>query len=154
MSGNKKRLRGSSSNTKSKNKRVHGESSSRGEAGKEERWDLNVWLQWWTTKRKEKATKKARIQLAKDEKEFSRSKAVGAEEEDDSSDVPFDGLAYEDARLAFDREKSPKLDDLDLSKNKSRRKYIIVRDTSTSNLKPSKESVTVYLLATERCMHR
>ncbi|PWA95456.1 hypothetical protein CTI12_AA050630 [Artemisia annua] len=90
MSGNKKRSRGSSRNTKSKKKRVHGESSSRGEAGQEEQWDVNV---------------------AKDEKEFSRSEAVVAEEEDDSSDVPFDGLSYEDAHLAFDREKSPKLAD-------------------------------------------
>ncbi|PWA59479.1 hypothetical protein CTI12_AA391260 [Artemisia annua] len=112
MSGNKKRLRGSSRNTKSKKKRVHGESSSRGEAskGQEEQWDVNVWLQWWTAERKKKATKKALLQVAKDEKEFSRSKAVVAEEEDDSSDVPFDGLSYKDAHLAFDREKSPKLD--------------------------------------------
>ncbi|PWA46056.1 hypothetical protein CTI12_AA512530 [Artemisia annua] len=97
----------------SRKKCVHRESSSRGEAckGQEEQWDLNVWLQWWTAERKKKATKKTRIQLAKDEKEFSRSKAVIAEEEDESSDVPFDGLSYEDAHLAFDREKSPKLID-------------------------------------------
>ncbi|PWA81955.1 hypothetical protein CTI12_AA102350 [Artemisia annua] len=110
MSGNKKRLRGSSHNTKSKKKRFHGESSSRGEAGQKEQWDVNAWLQWWTAERKKKATKKALLQVAKDEKEFSRSKAVVAEEEDDSSDVPFNGLSYEDAHLAFDREKSPKLD--------------------------------------------
>ncbi|PWA44347.1 hypothetical protein CTI12_AA527230 [Artemisia annua] len=88
MSGNKKRLRGSSRR--------------------------NVFMESLPAVEKQegKSNKKTRIQLAKDEKEFSRSKAVVAEEEDDSSDVPFDGLSYEDARLAFDREKSPKLDDL------------------------------------------
>ncbi|PWA37212.1 hypothetical protein CTI12_AA592760 [Artemisia annua] len=83
MSENKNRLRGSSRNTKSKKKRVLGESSSRREAGQEEQWDVNVWLQWWTAERKKKATKKALLQVAKDEKEFSRSKAIVAEKEDE-----------------------------------------------------------------------
>ncbi|PWA64610.1 hypothetical protein CTI12_AA340600 [Artemisia annua] len=94
-------------------KRVHGESSSRGEEdkGQEEELDINVLLQWLNDERKKKAAKEASIHLAKDEKEFSRSKALVAHEEDDSTDVSLDGLSYEEAHLAFDREKSPKLDD-------------------------------------------
>jgi hypothetical protein len=55
-------------------------------------------------KGKKKATQKALLKVAKDEKEFSRSKAVVAEEEDDSTEVPLDVLCYKDAHLAFDRE--------------------------------------------------
>ncbi|PWA98555.1 hypothetical protein CTI12_AA017280 [Artemisia annua] len=111
MSGNKKRSRGYSTNKKSKKKRVHGKSSSRGEEGQEEELDINVLLQWFDDQRKKKAAKKAKILLAKDEKEFSRSKALVAHEEDDSTDVSLDGLDYEEAHLAFDWEKYPKLDD-------------------------------------------
>ena len=80
-------------------------------AGKEEQWDINVWLEWWTAERKKKAKKIALRQLAKDDKEFRSSKAVAVEDEDEMSDVSLDGLSYEDAHLSFDREKSPKLYD-------------------------------------------
>ena len=80
--------------------------------GEEEQWDVNVYLKWWEAKKKKIAAKKALLQLAKDEREFSRfrSKAVDVKEEDEASDVSLDGLSYEDAHLAFDIEKSPKLD--------------------------------------------
>ena len=61
--------------------------------------------------KEENNNKIALRQLAKDEKEFRRSKAIVVEDEDDMSDVSLDGLSYEDAHLAFDREKSPKLYD-------------------------------------------
>ncbi|PWA40053.1 hypothetical protein CTI12_AA566150 [Artemisia annua] len=70
MSRNKKRLRGSSRNTKSKKKRVHGESSSRGEAGQEEQWDVNVWLQWGRQKGRKKQPKKLYFRLLKMRKSF------------------------------------------------------------------------------------
>ena len=79
--------------------------------GQEEELDINVLLQWLHDERKKKAAKKAKVLLAKDEKEFSRAKALVAHEEDDSTDVSLDGLSYKEAHLAFDREKSPKLDD-------------------------------------------
>ncbi|PWA48631.1 hypothetical protein CTI12_AA490020 [Artemisia annua] len=92
-------------------KRVHGESSSHGEEGQEKELDINVLLKWFDDERKKKAAKEAKKLLAKDEKEFSRSKALVVHEEDDFSDVSLDGLDYEEAHLAFDKEKSPKFHD-------------------------------------------
>ena len=79
--------------------------------GQEEELDINALLQWLHDERKKKAAKKAKVLLAKDEKEFSRGKALVAHEEDESIDVSLDGLSYKEAHLAFDMEKSPKLDD-------------------------------------------
>ncbi|PWA89828.1 hypothetical protein CTI12_AA099930 [Artemisia annua] len=111
MSGNKRRSRGSSRNKKSKKQRVHGESSSRGQEAQEEELDINVLLKWFEDERKKKAARKAKKLLAKDEKEFSRSKALVVHEEDEFSDVSLDGLDYEEAHLAFDKENSPKFHD-------------------------------------------
>ena len=58
-------------------------------------------------------------QHAEDEKEYKTTKkpslkqhpkAYKTLDDDDLSDVEFDGLDYEDAHVAFDPEKSPKLD--------------------------------------------
>ncbi|PWA75044.1 hypothetical protein CTI12_AA246400 [Artemisia annua] len=91
--------------------RVHGESSSRGQEAQEEELDINVLLKWFEDERKKKAARKAKKLLAKDEKEFSRSKALVVHEEDEFSDVSLDGLDYEEAHLAFDKENSPKFHD-------------------------------------------
>lgn len=71
---------------------------------------MNVWLQWWTAEKKKKASKQALLQLAKDEKEYGRTKACEPEDEEEYDDVSLDGLDYKVAHKAFDPEKSPKLD--------------------------------------------
>lgn len=70
---------------------------------------MEVYLKWWEAKKKRIAAKKALQVLAQDEREFSRSRSK-AVQEDEAEDVSLDGLSYEDAHLAFDNEKSPKLD--------------------------------------------
>ncbi|PWA34496.1 hypothetical protein CTI12_AA619570 [Artemisia annua] len=78
-------------------------------------FDINEWYEWWSSGRKEAARKASLRQIAKDEKEFKRSKPrVGSVEEEDAADVGFSSeeedivIDYDNLHLAFDPEKSPK----------------------------------------------
>ena len=67
--------------------------------------DGNAWYNWWAAERKKAGKTQSIKQHAKDEKEYKT-----LDDDDDLSDVEFDGLDYEDAQVAFDPEKFPKLD--------------------------------------------
>ena len=85
-------------------------------AGKEEKvFDINEWYEWWSSGRKEAARKASLHQIAKDEKEFKRSKSRVGSVEEDAADVRFSSeeaedivIDYDNLHLAFDPEKSPK----------------------------------------------
>lgn len=80
--------------------------------------DGNAWYNWWAAERKKAGKIQSIKQHAEDEKEYKTTKkpslkqhpkAYKTLDDDDLSDVEFDGLDYEDAHVAFDPEKSPKL---------------------------------------------
>ncbi|PWA78396.1 hypothetical protein CTI12_AA215480 [Artemisia annua] len=112
MAGNKKRTRPVSFKKKrSKKPRFEGESSK----GKEEKvFHINEWYEWWSSGRKEAARKASSRQIAKDEKEFKRSKPWVGSMEEDAADVGFLSdekdviIDYDNLHLTFDPEKSLK----------------------------------------------
>ena len=100
-----------SANNKRPAQWVEGEGSSRSTSKKKAaksvkkfKLDGNAWYNWWAAEdeKEYKATKKPSLK--------QHPKAYKTLDDDDLSDVEFDGLDYEDAHVAFDQEKSPKLD--------------------------------------------
>ena len=115
-----------SANNKRSAQWVEGEGSSRSasknkaaKSVKKFKLDGNAWYNWWAAERKKAGKTQSIKQHAEDEKEYKATKkpslkqhpkAYKTLDDDDLSDVEFDGLDYEDAHVAFDPEKSPKLD--------------------------------------------